>query len=161
MTAILWMLGGAVIGAGVALILYALGFIIELVNCACQIVTFNCDGGDAIPGMWSGSSFLHVLLFCAICGAIIGLIYGIYKMKVAADEEAAKKNAENAEADRKQRIIWAVEVKQKAADISSICERNKSYDKPLVSTTYQASTQMKNIMDELAKMAGRSAAPKV
>lgn len=153
MTAILWMLGGAVIGAGVALVLYALGFVVELVNCACHIVTCNCDGGDAIPGMWSGSSFLHVLLFCAIGGAIIGLIYGIYKMKAAADEEAARKNAENSEAARKQRIKWADEVKQKALNISSTCERNKSYDKPLVSITYQASTQMKNIMDELTKVA--------
>ena len=61
MTAILWMLGGAAAGAGVALILYVLGFGVELVNCACQILTCNCDGGDAIPGMWSGDSFLHVL----------------------------------------------------------------------------------------------------
>lgn len=45
MTAILWMLGGAATGAGVALILYVLGFGVELVNCACQILTCNCDGG--------------------------------------------------------------------------------------------------------------------
>lgn len=86
MTAILCMLAGAGIGAGVVLILYVLGFGVELLNCACQILTCNCDGGDAIPWMWSGDSFGHVLLFCTIAGAVIGLIYGIYKMKATADE---------------------------------------------------------------------------
>ena len=62
MTAILCMLAGAGIGAGVVLILYVLGFGVELLNCACQILTCNCDGGDAIPWMWSGDSFGHVLL---------------------------------------------------------------------------------------------------
>lgn len=153
MTAILWMLGGAATGAGVALILYVLGFGVELVNCACQILTCNCDGGDAIPGMWSGDSFLHVLLFCAIGGAVIGLIYGIYKMKAAADEETARRNAENSEEARKQRVKWADEVKQKALNVNNTCERNKSADKPLVSTTYQASSQMKEIINELIKAA--------
>jgi hypothetical protein len=45
MTAILCMLAGAGIGAGVAVLLYVLGFGIELLNCACQILTCNCDGG--------------------------------------------------------------------------------------------------------------------
>lgn len=35
MTAILCMLAGAGIGAGVVLILYVLGFGVELLNCAC------------------------------------------------------------------------------------------------------------------------------
>ena len=153
MTAILWMLGGAAAGAGVALILYVLGFGVELVNCACQILTCNCDGGDAIPGMWSGDSFLHVLLFCTIGGAVIGLIYGIYKMKAAADEETARRNAENSEEARKQRVKWADKAKQNALNVNNTCERNKSVDKPLVSTTYQASSQMKEIMNELTKAA--------
>lgn len=70
MTAILCMLAGAGIGAGVVLILYVLGFGVELLNCACQILTCNCDGGDAIPWMWSGDSFGHVLLFCTIADAV-------------------------------------------------------------------------------------------
>ena len=153
MTAILWMLGGAAIGAGVAVLLYVLGFGVELLNCACQILTCNCDGGDAIPGMWSGDSFGHVFLFCAIGGAIIGLVYGIYKMKAAADEEAARKRAENSEEARQQRIKWANEVKQKALNVNSTCERNKASNKPLVSTTYQASSEMKDITKELTKVA--------
>lgn len=152
MTAILWMLGGAAIGAGVAFVLYALGFGVELLNCACQILTCNCDGGNAIPVMWSGDSFLHVLLFCTIGGAIIGLVYGIYKIKAAIDEETARRNAENSEEARKQRVKWADEVKQKTLDLNNTCARNKSSDNPLVSTTYQSSSQMKNIMNELIKI---------
>lgn len=153
MTAILWLLGGATVGACVALVLYILGFGAELINCACQIITCNCDGGDAIPGMWSGDSFIQVLIFCVIGGAIIGLIYGIYKMKTAADEESARRNAENSEEARKERVKWADEVKQKALDINNTCEKNKALNSNLVSTTYQASSQMKDIVNELTKTA--------
>lgn len=153
MTAILWMLGGAAAGAGVALILYALGFVVEILNCACNIISCNCDGGDAIPGMWNGDAFLHVLIFCTIGGAIIGLVYGLYKMKAAADEETARKNAEYLEEVRKQRIKWANEVKQKALNVNNTCEKNKASDKPLVSTTYQASSKMEDIINELTKVA--------
>ena len=74
-------------------------------------------------------------------------------MKAAADEETARKNAENSEKARKQRIKWADEVKQKALNVNNICERNKTSDKPLVSTTYQASSEMKDIMNELTNVA--------
>lgn len=153
MTAISCMLAGAAIGAGVALVLYVLGFGLELLNCACQIITCNCDGGDAIPGMWSGDSFLQVLLFCSIAGAVIGLVYGIYKMKEAADAEVAQRNAEISEEARKQRKKWASEIKQKALNVNNTCNQNKSTDKPIVSTSFQAGMQMESIMNELAKAA--------
>lgn len=153
MTAILWMLGGGAAGAGVALALYVLGFGAELLNFACQVITCNCDGGDAIPGMWSGDSFVNMVIFCTIGGAIIGLIFGIFKMKTIADEEAARKNAEASEEARKQRVKWADEIKQKALNINNTCEKNKSSDKTLVSTTYQASSQMKDIVNELTRTA--------
>lgn len=153
MTVIMTMLAGVGIGAGVALVLYLLGFGVELVNCACQLLTCNLDGGDAIPGMWSGESFGHVLLFCAIVGAVIGLVYGLIKMKAAADEEAARRNAENSEEARKQRVKWASEAKKKALNVSNTCDRNKKSAKPMVSTTYQASSKMKEILNELTKVA--------
>lgn len=124
MTAILSMLAGAGIGAGVALIIYVLGFCIELINCACQIITCDCDGGDAIPAMWEGGSFVTILLFCTIAGAVIGLIYGIYKMKVASDEEARRKAAADSEEAKNQRMKWAGEVKQKALSVASTCDKN-------------------------------------
>ena len=153
MTVILCMLAGAIVGAGVALILYVFGFGVELLNCAFQILTCNCDGGDALPGMWSGDSFRNIFLFCTIAGAVIGLIYGVYKKKAASDEENARKNAEKSEEARKQRVKWADEVKQKALNVNNTCESNKAVDKPLVSTIYQSGSQMKEIMNELTKAA--------
>lgn len=150
MTAILAMLSGAGIGAVVALFIYLLGFVVELFNCACQIITCNCDGGDAIPIMWNVSAFLEVLLLCTIAGAVIGLIYGIYKMKLANDEEAAKKAAADLEKAKKQRIKWAEEVKQKALSVTNICEKNAKGYKPLITASYKANAQMDAIIKELA-----------
>ncbi len=153
MTAILWMLGGAAAGAGGAVALYVLGFGVELLNCTCQILSCNLDGGDAIPGMWNGESFGNVLIFCIIGGAIVGLFYGLYKMKAEADEEELKKRTRDSEEAKRQRLRWADEIKQKALNVNETCEQNRLADKPLVSTTYQASAQMKNIIDELTKAA--------
>lgn len=150
MTAILAMLAGAGIGAGVALALYVLGFGIELLNCACQIITCDCDGGDAIPAMWDGGSFVSVLLFCTIAGAVIGLIYGIYKMKVASDEAARLRDAANSEEAKKQRIKWAGEVKQKALTVANTCDKNAKAYKPLIAPEYKANAQMDSIINELA-----------
>lgn len=153
MTAFLAMLAGAGIGAGVALALYVLGFGVELLNCACQIITCDCDGGDAIPAMWNGDSFISVLLFCTIAGAVIGLIYGIYKMKVASDEEAARRAAANSEEAKRQRIKWAGEVKQKALSVANTCEKNSKEYRPLISATYKSDPQMDAIVNELANAA--------
>lgn len=153
MTAILAMLAGAGIGAGVAIALYVLGFGVELINCACQIITCDCDGGDAIPGMWDGGSFVSVLLFCTIAGAVIGLIYGIYKMKVASDEAARLRDAANSEEAKNQRIKWAGEVKQKALSVANSCEKNGKDYKALISPNYKADSQMETIMKELANAA--------
>lgn len=151
MTAVLWMLGGAVAGAVLSLVLYLLGGIVELFNCACHIVSCNCEGGDAIPWLWNGESFLTVLLFCSIGGAIIGLVYGICKMKSASNAKKARIAAENSEEAKKQRVKWAKEAKQRAVNVYNTCERNESSDKPLVSTTYQSNQQMRNILIELTK----------
>lgn len=153
MTAILAMLAGAGIGAGVAIALYVLGFGIELINCACQIITCDCDGSDAIPGMWNVGSFVSVLLFCTIAGAVIGLIYGIYKMKVASNEAARLRDAANSEEAKNQRIKWAGEVKQKALSVANSCEKNAKDYKALISPNYKADSQMDTIMKELANAA--------
>ena len=84
--------------------------------------------------------------------AIIGLAYGIYKMK--ASEEAARKRAEDSkELNSNLQIKWDFQVKQKALDVKNVCESNMALNKPLVSTTFQASTQMKDITKELSKVA--------
>ena len=152
-TVIICTLAGAGIAAVGAVALYILGFGVELLNCACQIITCNFNGGDAIHGMWKDGSFMSVFLFCIIGGAIIGFIYGLFKVKAASDAEAAKRVADNSEAARKQRTQWASEVKQKALNVSNTCELNNKNVSPLVSGTYEAEKQMELILSELANAA--------
>lgn len=151
-TVIICTLAGGGIGATIAVVLYILGFGVELVNCACQIVTCNCDGGDAIPGMWSSGSFTSVLIFCIIGGAVIGFIYGLFSVKAERDAEARKRDEENSEAARKQREQWANEVKQNAISVSNTCAENSKNVVPLVHTSYKANSELDDVLNELASV---------
>lgn len=153
MTIFLSVLAGAAIGAVVAIAIYVLGFCIEFIACTCNLLSCDLDADEALPFLWSWASFANVFIFCLCCGAIIGLIYGIYQTKADADEAAARKYAEQSEEARRQRVEWADVAKKKALNVNNTCERYKSADKPLVSTTYEASSQMKEIMNELTKAA--------
>lgn len=153
MTIILCLLAGAVIGALVAVLLYILGFGVELLNCTCQIISCNFNGGDAIPGMWHSDTFLHVLIFCSVAGGIIGLVYGIVITKAEIDEEITYKNEANSEKEKQQRVIWAGEIKKKALRVNNTCdENNKEFNKPIVITNYESSNQIGKIMNELIKV---------
>ena len=153
MTLLMYVLGGAAAGAGVAVVLYLLGFGVELVNCACNILACNFNPDDAIPGMWSGEAFGRVLFFCAIGGAVIGMIYGLFKMKSEADALAEEQRAESSKEEKAQQQKWASELKKEAQEAVKVCDRNMNTERPLVSTAYQAGEEMKTILNELAKAA--------
>lgn len=98
--------GGFFIGVLVVLILYALGFLMDVISCItclpicadcvgidCYTVdrhymaspgvrTFSCGGclemGSCIP-IWSVSRFIYISIFLSGAGAIIGTVYGIAK----------------------------------------------------------------------------------
>ncbi len=89
--------------------------------------------------------FWSVLLFCTIAGAVIGLIYGIYKMKVASDEEARRRAAADSEEAKNQRIKWAGEVKQKALSVANSCEKNAKDYKALISRTISLTRKWKQL----------------
>lgn len=148
-TILWWMIKGAAYGGIGCVGLYVVGFCIEFLNMGCAILTCDCDK----PMIFDWSEMWSLLLICIIGGAVIGLFYGFYKSKEASDADAARLAAENSEEARKQRAKWASEVKQKALNVNNTCSRNKTSDKPLVSTTYKASTQMTEIMNELTKVA--------
>lgn len=150
MTAILAMFAGAGIGAVVAIALYVLGFGVEFLNCACHIITCDCSGERAIPAMWEDGSFLSVLLFCTIAGAVVGLIYGICKMKIEKNEAARLRDIANSEEAKKQRIKLAKGVKQKAVEVANICEKNVKNYEPLITPTYKSDAQMDVIIREFA-----------
>ena len=140
---------GAAIGIGSAICLFIVGFCIEVLNLGCAILTCDCVYLSVFfwSGMWG------LLAICTIAGAIIGCVYGIYKAKQESDAEAARRKAESSEEARRQRVKWAGEVKQKALNVNNTCSGNKTADKPLVSTTYKATTQMTEIMSELTRVA--------
>ena len=142
-------LAGAIFGAIGAICLSIAGFFMELLNLGCAILTLDCDK----PMIFNWSEIWWLLLICVIGGAVVGFFYGIYKAKEESDAETAKRNAANSEEARKQRVKWAGEVKQKALNVNNTCSGNKTADKPLVSTTYKANTQMTEIMNELTRVA--------
>lgn len=153
MVAITWLFYGALAGIGVAIILYVLGGALELLNCTCNIVSCNLDGGDAIPGMWEGSTFFTVLLFCVIICAVIGLIYGLCKMRSEATQAEAKKKAENSEQARLQRVAWANEIKDNATYVVDRCKSNLEHSHSIVFAEYCANDQLHSILKELANLA--------
>lgn len=144
---------GALLGALASVATFVLGFACDFLSCACAIIT--CDfssSSDATSGI--ARNFGSIFLFCVIGGAVIGLIYGLYKMKEEADENDAKRLAEQAEADRIQRKKWASEMWQHASKIEQSCKSNaESMKSPIVSSTYKADTTMGLIMAELTNVA--------
>lgn len=148
-TILWWMIKGAAFGGLGAVGLFVAGFLLELANLGCAILTCDCNK----PMIFDWSGMWSLLLICVIGGAVIGLFYGFYKAKEASDADAARIAAETSEEARKQRAKWASEVKQKALNVNNTCSRNKTSDKPLVSTTYKANAQMTEIMNELTKVA--------
>lgn len=75
---ILYTLKGAAIGAIGAVCLFVVGFCIELFNMGCAILTCDCDK----PMVFDWSGMWGLLFICTIGGAVVGMVYGIYKAKV-------------------------------------------------------------------------------
>lgn len=144
---LLYVLGGGAIGYGAG---YAYALLSEVINFAWNFITCNCQGNGIMPNLWFEG---RLPIFCAICGAFIGFIYGYRKKKMNADAEAAKRKAEAEAQARKQRAAWADGVKQKALTADSACGKNLAAFKPLVSAEYKAGAQMHTVMKELAKAA--------
>ena len=146
---IVYTIKGAAVGACGAFCLFVVRFLIEILNEGCAILTCDCDRKMVFD--WSG--MWNLLFICIIGGAVIGMIYGIYKAKEESNAEKARRAAENSEAARKQRIQWASEVKQKALNVSNTCEVNNENVSPLVSSAYKADAQMELILSEFANAA--------
>ena len=139
---------GAGLGAISAVGLFIIGFGLEFVNLGCAILTCDCDRDMMFE--WSGMWGLFI--FCLIGGAIVGACYGVYRRKEDEEAEIARQKAENSEEARRQRVAWASQAKQKALNLNNECSKNKTADKPLVSTTYKADIQMADIMAALTKI---------
>lgn len=132
-----------IMGCCGAAIGFAVGFVIglgaEFLSC---ISCGSCGVSDATP----------LLVYFAIIGAVMGLIYGFYVMKADAREEAAKRKAQLDTEAKMQRIKLADEVTRKAIRVDETCAKNKMNNKPLVFTEYKASAQMTAIVHEMEKL---------
>lgn len=139
---------GAGIGLAASICLIVLGFACDFVSCACAII--SCEGTYSSMSDGILENFGGICLFCVIAGAVIGLVYGLYKMKEESDEETARRLAAQSEADREQRKKWASEIRQKALKVEQTCKTNaESMKAPLVSATYKADAMMELIAGEL------------
>lgn len=151
MEIIMGILAGAGIGGVAAIALYLLGFVVEIFNLACMIVSCDCDRGDALPFMWDFTVFLKVMLFCAVSGAIIGLIYGACRYKERLEKDEFYASREHAESVRRQEIRWAEEYRKKAQVANTVCENNLNLYKFPVKADYLAEKKMTAIIDVLAE----------
>lgn len=93
---------------------------------------------------------LNVIIGGFVIFLFIGFIIGIKEKEKA---EANKQLEESSRKAHEQRVKWASEIKQRALNLNSTCGQNKSAYKALVATPYKASSQIENIISELAKVA--------
>ena len=150
MTVFLSLMLGAGIGVGVSLLVYVLGFVVEMFNCACNCFSCNSEYADVLPFLWEEGRFISIFIFCVIAGAIIGLIVGLFKYKIDYDEKAKKQREAEETQDYNQRRKTAVTVKNYASQTASFCQENLEYKKPAIIPIYEADTQMTRILGELA-----------
>lgn len=116
---------------------------------------FGCGDSSCASGCQEYTSDPAVqscILFSTIIGTVIGVAYGV--VQTLQDRNASQKAAEldQSASAKRQRVTWASEVKQKALSVNTTCFKNKVTDKALISTTYKASIQMTEIMNELVKV---------
>ena len=131
------MVKGVFLGAIVGVILYFL-------------ISFNyADSFDSRGKQENLLMCVGIVAGCSICGGAFGLALGLDNEK----KLNAKKVAEEEQVAKSQSYKWVSELRQQAIELNSICDGNKSVDKPMVYATYKGHSQMAEIVDELTKVA--------
>ena len=147
---------GLLIGLAIAFVLSAVVGCDVTANCIQEWIGafFGCGScSEGCAGYFGDKGVQNCYLYASLISAIIGGIYGIIVEKQEQDEYRQAQDAKERANSKEQRIKWASEVKQKALNVTNTCAKNKASDKPLVSTTYKANSQMYDIMNELTKAA--------
>ena len=135
---------GLFIGMIVAAGLYVLGFIVELGNIACAILTCDCDRGDALPFMWSWDSFKVCFLWTTIGGTVIGGIYGAAVGIQERNDRLAKWRRDNDERALAERQGNATNIKKMLNErLSAARNTKKIVDEYAISTTFISSSVQK------------------
>jgi len=145
---------GAAYGIGASICLILLGLACDFVSCAWSIITCDCRGSSTDAAGSILRNFGGIFLVCLIGGAVIGLVYGLYKMKEESDEENARIRAEQSEEARKQRKHWASVIKQDALKIDNSCKAIADILRdPIVVRNYKADVMVEKISSELVNVA--------
>ena len=87
-----------------------------------------------------------IFLIFALIGAGVGYVYGKFK----SNEEARLRKAKQDEEEKKKRIEWANEIKNKAVAVEKKCNQNLVDYKELITAKYVADERMDEILTELA-----------
>ena len=147
---------GLGIGLAVAVGLYVLAQIVDLVGCFFTCGSMKCFTQNSCAGrlgMYRGTVALAIFGFCGIAGTVVGTIYGIVK-QVQADawENERKRNAKKAERVKNEKDIDKANisvqsVKDKSDNIVSLI---KNAENTIVST------RAKKLLEEAATAANQS-----
>lgn len=136
---------GLLIGAALAVVLYVLGFCVEICNCTCAIVTCNCDPQDALPFMWSWDAFKKCILFTTIGGGIIGGIYGAVLGIQERNAQIAESNRKYSEAALAHRKSNADTLKKEVQRLlTSAYLKQKQVNDYVLQTTYVSNERQKD-----------------
>lgn len=154
-------------GAALAVVLYALGVVVELCNAAFAIITSNFDAPDILPFMWSWDAFGKCILVTTVVGGIIG---GIHGALLDAQERNAKiaewnrKNSEQAAAHRKnnletlkkevQKLLTSVYIKQNQVnnyilDTSYVGNERQKEGWTALKVAYDTNAELQAIVEEI------------
>lgn len=77
-----------------------MGVVVEILGCACNILSCKWNAGNTLPFLWRGNMFVTILLVCTIGGALIGGLVGA----IMAEEERRRLKAER-DADMSEKAI--------------------------------------------------------
>ena len=149
---------GALIGLCIGLVLSFFVGCVAACSCSEEWIDafFGCGNATCASGCQEFTSdpiVRNCILYSTLICAAIGGAYGAFQTvqeKIASQIAAELEQSASA---KRQRVSWASEIKLKALNVNNTCSRNKTSDKPLVSTTYKANAQMTEIMNELTKVA--------
>ncbi len=104
---------GLAVGLAAALALYGAGFLFEMCQCTCNILTCKYNNWEEyLPFLWSWNFFIGCLIFCVICGGIVGFVIGAENDHKMAQSymQAAQLEEERKERERAYRYNTSMQI---------------------------------------------------
>ena len=126
-------------GIVLSVIVYIVCFILELGNCACNILSCNWQGSKMMPGMWNWQTFWTVFIIVTVCCTVIGTVGGVFiGLQDMKDEEERRRKQAAAEEERRR--------KQNAADIQMAVIQQQGSIQTMKKDVYSYRQTKKNVV---------------